>query len=81
MVQADKSHVHHQLLRLGWNQKQAAYFLYFITLLLGGIAIFFSLQHSVATLILGACFIVSLSLVTWYFWRQRERPPPDVAPK
>lgn len=81
MFQADKSHVHHQLLRLGWNQKQAAYFLYAVTLLLGGIAVFFSIQHSLATLILGAALVLAVSAAIWIIWRQRFHRPPDTTTK
>lgn len=39
IFQPDKEHIHHKLLRLGLNQKQAAFLLYFITVFLSFIAI------------------------------------------
>jgi len=39
IFQADKDHIHHKLLQAGFNQKQAALILYFITIFLSIIAI------------------------------------------
>lgn len=39
IFQPDKEHIHHKLLQLGLNQKQAAFILYFITIFLSAVAI------------------------------------------
>ena len=70
---ADKTHVHHQLLRLGLNQPQAAYFLYGITLLLGALATFLSLQQSPRALLLGGALVLALASVIWAAWKRRLR--------
>ncbi|MHB8519160.1 MAG: glycosyltransferase family 4 protein [Limisphaerales bacterium] len=69
LFQADKSHIHHRLLRLGLNQRQAAYLLYGLTLVLGGLAVFLSLQQSPGTLLLGSALVLSLATVIWRAWR------------
>jgi UDP-GlcNAc:undecaprenyl-phosphate GlcNAc-1-phosphate transferase len=79
LFEADKTHVHHQLLRLGLNQPQAAYLLYGITLLLGALATFLSLQQSPRALLLGGAFVLVLASIIWAAWktRLRQRSPPD----
>jgi UDP-GlcNAc:undecaprenyl-phosphate/decaprenyl-phosphate GlcNAc-1-phosphate transferase len=81
MFQADKSHVHHRLLRLGLNQRQAAYSLYGVTLALGSVAILLSLQQSPDTLILGGVLVLSLAVAVWRAWRSRVPSPPPVESK
>jgi len=54
---ADKTHVYHRLLRMGWNQREAAFFLYGFTLVMGTIAIDLSLKHSTATLGFGVLLL------------------------
>ncbi|MCS7243945.1 MAG: MraY family glycosyltransferase [Candidatus Calescibacterium sp.] len=39
IFQPDKEHIHHKLLQLGLNQKQAAFILYFITIFLSVVAV------------------------------------------
>jgi len=39
LTQADKRHLHHRLLALGWNQKQVAWCIYSVTIVLCGIAL------------------------------------------
>jgi UDP-GlcNAc:undecaprenyl-phosphate GlcNAc-1-phosphate transferase len=73
LFQADKSHVHHRLLRLGLNQRQAAYVLYGITLSLCGFAIFLSVEQSPQILLLGIVLVLSLATVAWRAWRIRRR--------
>ncbi|MBU6399392.1 MAG: undecaprenyl/decaprenyl-phosphate alpha-N-acetylglucosaminyl 1-phosphate transferase [Verrucomicrobia bacterium] len=79
LFQADKSHVHHRLLRLGMNQRQAAYLLYSVTLLLGGAAVVLSVLQSPQTLLLGCALVLGLAAIIWRAWRLRlagpSRPP------
>jgi UDP-GlcNAc:undecaprenyl-phosphate GlcNAc-1-phosphate transferase len=69
IFQADKSHVHHRLLALGLNHRQAAYFLYTIKVLLGAGAVLFSLQQSVPMLLGGGALVLAVALVIWLAWR------------
>lgn len=70
---ADKTHVHHRLLRMGWNQREAAFLLYGVTLVMGTIAIDLSLRHSMATIAFGAVLLAAL--IAAIVIRAR-RPPP-----
>ena len=69
IFEADKSHVHHRLLALGLNHRQAAYLLYAIKLLLGAIAVLFSLQQSVPMMLAGSALVLAAALVIWLAWR------------
>lgn len=73
IFQADKSHIHHRLLALGLNHRQAAYFLYAIKVLLGGVAVLFSLQQSVPMLLAGGALVLAVALVIWLAWRMTLR--------
>jgi UDP-GlcNAc:undecaprenyl-phosphate GlcNAc-1-phosphate transferase len=69
LFQADKSHVHHRLLRLGLTQKQAACFLYAVTVLLGGVAAALSVQDAPLSLFIVLAFLIGLTTLTWLAWR------------
>jgi len=77
LFKGDKSHVHHRLLSLGWNQKQAAYFLYGVTLVLGGAAILFSVHQSPIVLAGGAAFVMIFTVVVWIAWRSSVNKTPN----
>jgi UDP-GlcNAc:undecaprenyl-phosphate/decaprenyl-phosphate GlcNAc-1-phosphate transferase len=70
LFQGDKTHVHHRLLDLGLNHRQAALFLYAITLLLGVAAVTLTVQQSPRTLALGG---VLFGLLLVLFWRRLRR--------
>ncbi len=73
LFQADTSHIHHRLLRKGWNQKQIAYYFYALTVILGGLAISFQLAQSPRGW--AVLFLLSLALTgcIWMAWRLRVR--------
>ena len=53
IASADRGHLHHRLMDLGLNQRQAVLLLYFITVLLGIIAFAFTVQlNEYATVII-----------------------------
>jgi len=58
--EADKKHLHHQLLALGLSQRRAVLFLYLISLIFGIFALFFSGKTKAITL--GALFIFAVLL-------------------
>jgi UDP-GlcNAc:undecaprenyl-phosphate GlcNAc-1-phosphate transferase len=60
-MQADKSHLHHKLIAIGFSQKQAVVILYGIAAILGFCAVMLATDHfSRAFLIIGVAFIVIL---------------------
>lgn len=68
LFQADKSHIHHRLLELGLTQRQAALFLYAITLLLSVLSI--STITNGEGLQAAAAFFLALA-TGWLIWRMR----------
>ena len=64
IMQADRGHLHHRLLDMGLSQKQAVIIMYFISAILGGIAIIamqISNQRAYFLLALVAVIIVSIA--------------------
>lgn len=55
---ADRKHLHHRLLDLGWGQRKSVLFLYFLTLLFGSVALW---QETIGKLI--ALVVLVLSMV------------------
>lgn len=73
LFQADKSHVHHRLLDLGLNQRQAAVYLYVVTGLLGALAISMSMETSSASEVIQWVSATLLILATsWLAWKMRS---------
>lgn len=81
LFQGDQSHVHHRLLRAGMNHRQASYYLYAVTLLLAGLAIFISFNQSAQ----GIWYFGTLGLLVaaagWLAWRLRAFRPPGQPPR
>ena len=76
LFEGDKTHVHHRLLRAGMTHKEAAFYLYAVTLLLAGVAIFISFNQSAE----GVWYFGTLGLLVgtggWLAWRLRAFRPP-----
>ena len=78
LFQADKSHVHHRLLKWGFSQRQAAIVLYGISLLLGGVAVVLTWQQAVAIAIGSGVVVLVLAVLIRWRWIARhrgEKPP------
>lgn len=75
LFMADKTHIHHRLLRLGWNQKEAAVFLYSVTLVLGILAVDLSVRQSWRTVAFGIGLLSILLITLWYSWLKRGGAP------
>jgi UDP-GlcNAc:undecaprenyl-phosphate GlcNAc-1-phosphate transferase len=72
IFQADKTHIHHRLLSLGLNQRQAALFLYAVTMLLGAISISMSVDGGVRGEAMQAAASLLLVVATgWLIWKMR----------
>jgi UDP-GlcNAc:undecaprenyl-phosphate GlcNAc-1-phosphate transferase len=65
MMQADKGHLHHRLLDMGLSQKQAVVIMYFISAVLGGIAIIAMQMSTQRAYFLLALVIVIIVLIAW----------------
>lgn len=64
---ADKSHLHHRLLRAGLSQRLAVLFIYALTLWVGSLALAFSGIPSGSAYALGASML--LGYTSWQAWR------------
>lgn len=72
IFQADRSHVHHRLLDLGLNHRQAAWTLYAVAGLTGLLAIVLSLLDGVQQVIVSAVFGLVAAAAYWA-WRVKAR--------
>jgi UDP-GlcNAc:undecaprenyl-phosphate GlcNAc-1-phosphate transferase len=73
MFKADKNHVHHRLLQLGLNQRQAAWTLYGVAATTGTVSVFLSLLPHGRQLLISALFAL-LAAGVYLIWRFRGRP-------
>ncbi len=67
IMQADKGHLHHRLLDMGLNQKQAVIIMYFISAILGGIAIIAMQISTQRAYFLLASVIVIIVIIAWKY--------------
>lgn len=80
VFKGDRTHVHHRLLSLGLSHRQAALFLYVITLLLGLIAVMLTARNTPATLIVGGLLLALLLAAYWGIARQPDRGKDEDTP-
>lgn len=76
-VLADRGHLHHRLLDLGWGRRRVALFYWGVSAILGAIALTVNSQQKVFTLLLVG--VVTLGFLLWlkYFWQFSKPPDPD----
>ena len=74
--QADRGHIHHRLLAMGMDQKQAVAILYGISAIFGLIAVLIAGPGTgVRIVCLVAAFVISLSVWLFVFWKSGSSPP------
>ncbi len=71
MFQADKTHIHHRLLELGWSQKKAVFTLYTLTLLFGFLAVEISRDREPYTALFGLAILLVVVVRIYFLWRGR----------
>lgn len=73
-VWADGEHLHHELLRLGWGRRKIALFYWFVSAILGAVALSVKSQQKIFAL-----FLVAVSLGGFFLWvkffSQFSKPP------
>jgi UDP-GlcNAc:undecaprenyl-phosphate GlcNAc-1-phosphate transferase len=88
IFQADKGHVHHRLLELGFNHRQAAWFLYLVVCSTGAAAITLVIvgTHRQLPFSVVFCVLGIVAGVVWKRWAraqdpssQSQEPPPNPA--
>ncbi|AWZ49310.1 undecaprenyl-phosphate alpha-N-acetylglucosaminyl 1-phosphate transferase [Clostridiaceae bacterium 14S0207] len=65
MMQGDKGHLHHRLLRMGLSQKQAVLIMYLISFILGVVSVIAMKMSSQRSYFLTTSVIVLIVLVAW----------------
>jgi UDP-GlcNAc:undecaprenyl-phosphate GlcNAc-1-phosphate transferase len=81
LFQADQSHLHHRLMRLGLNPKQATLFLYAVTLILAALALDISSRQAPEVLLFGMALLAVLVGLVWFNRRASALPPSPAKPK
>ncbi len=76
-VAADRGHLHHQLLNIGWGKRRIALFYWGVSAILGVIALTVTSQQKVFALLLLAAGIVSFLIWVQFFTQFSEPQDPD----
>ncbi len=79
-MKADRSHVHHRLIDMGLNQKQAVAVLYVISAILGVCAVVLTTSGALRALIFLAAFVVA-GLVVWGILTNRTEHTDEIPPE
>lgn len=80
-MQADRGHVHHRLIDMGFSQKQSVAITYMLTAILGLAAVVLTSSGEVKALILiGTVFVVGAVGCRLIFYRPQEDVPQDTQP-
>lgn len=69
---ADKSHVHHSLLRRGWRQTKTTLFLYIVTTCLVGAPVLLAITHSPMFAVAVSGGVLAFTVIIMYFRKQRR---------
>lgn len=77
LVLADRGHLHHRLLDLGWGKRRVALFYWMVSAILGLASLTITSQQKVFALLL--VFVMLGGFLLWvnYFWGLREPLDPD----
>jgi len=70
---ADKKHLHFRLLDVGLSHRQSVLFLYFISIIFGGTALFLGSQQKLTALVILFSVMFVLSVIIVAFYRHRNK--------
>lgn len=76
-VLADRGHLHHLLLDLGWSKRRVALFYWGVSAILGGVALSVTSQQKLFTLLLVAVALAAFFLWVRFFTQFSNPPDPD----
>lgn len=76
-VWADRGHLHHRLLDLGWGKRRVALFYWGVSAILGAVALTVTSQQKVFTLLLLAVGVGGFLLWVNFFTQLSKPPDPD----
>ncbi len=73
---ADRGHLHHRLLDLGFSQRQVVMFIYYVTILFGVVAIYTTRIAPKWAVVLFALASLIVGLFTFLLWRKSQKKIP-----
>jgi len=76
LFKADKTHLHHRLLRLGLNHRQASLLLYAVSATLGGVAVYVNVNHTPRLVLIVSTLAVLLVILVLFVLRNPEKSKP-----
>lgn len=74
LFKADKTHLHHRLLHMGMNHRQASLLLYAVSAALGGVAVYVNVNHTPRTVIIVSAFVALLAAYVLFALRNLDKP-------
>lgn len=74
LFRADKTHLHHRLLRMGFNHRQACFLLYGVSALLGAVAIFVNVNRTPRLVLVTTGLAVLLAVSVLFALRKKGGP-------
>ncbi len=76
-VWADRGHLHHRLLEIGWGRRRIALFYWFLSAILGSIALLINSSQKIFTFLFSIILISGFILWVNYFTQLQRRQDPD----
>jgi UDP-GlcNAc:undecaprenyl-phosphate GlcNAc-1-phosphate transferase len=74
LFKADKTHLHHRLLHMGMNHRQASLLLYSVSAALGGVAVYVNINHSPRTVVIASALLALLAIYVLFALRHHDKP-------
>ncbi|HEY1171519.1 MAG TPA: MraY family glycosyltransferase [Verrucomicrobiae bacterium] len=74
LFKADKTHLHHRLLHMGMDHRQASLLLYAVSAALGGVAIYVNVYHSPRTVLIASALVALLAIYVLFTLRDLDKP-------
>lgn len=74
LFKADKTHLHHRLLRLGLDHRQASLLLYAVSAALGGVAVYVNVNHTPRMVVIVSALVAVLAIYVLFALRNTDKP-------
>lgn len=74
LFKADKTHIHHRLLHLGLDHRQASLLLYAVSSALGGIAVYVNINRTPRLIVIVSAIVTVLAIYVLFALRHYDKP-------
>ena len=74
LFKADKTHLHHRLLRLSLDHRQASLLLYAVSAALGGVAVYVNVNHTPRMVVIVSALVMVLAICVLFVLRNPDKP-------